>query len=485
MSLSQKLSNAIGAGRLTEIKDLLLAGANPNKELHNAIWRNDVAVVRMLLDHRADPNIRDKKGWTPLHLAVWSSEVKDADVMTLLLIKAGANVNEIDNNGNTPLRIAISLSRRHSPRAKCIEILVAHGANTQCCDNLELSHKFKKAIFQGKELYSHKTRFPDSNLYDIIWNECNIEVSSSTEITASKKPRYNNNIWMAIECGDNEWLVDILKSSPQDINVEAGHGYYPLCNVINIGNKEWAKKMTQTLLQYGADFTLRQSNGRTALYYAAKTANYDLVETFLNDCSAVFSPKERDMAFQEAVVKLALVRNNSQEDRDNYIQIISLLIERGADISIKSKTGILLEDYMTTLNSGMKELIYEAVSKAKQKRENALQTLAGACLSKINIFQRQGVLRKLPYAVIGLNGEIGGYLSLFRIKIEPHAPKTPRVTYGEGYSSFFSTMVMKKKSPSELNKKSEESNNSSVEATATQQRDFDYEKALRGYSRPI
>ena len=57
-----------------------------------------------LLDNGANPNQQDIIGNTPLHLAVCSSKLD----IVILLLKNGANCNASDNTGRTPLQLAKS-----------------------------------------------------------------------------------------------------------------------------------------------------------------------------------------------------------------------------------------------------------------------------------------------------------------------------------------------------------------------------------------
>ena len=61
-----------------------------------------VDVARLLLDHGADPNIRDHSHSTPLHEASSSGSL---DLARLLLIY-GANIDEKDREGRTPFQVA-------------------------------------------------------------------------------------------------------------------------------------------------------------------------------------------------------------------------------------------------------------------------------------------------------------------------------------------------------------------------------------------
>ncbi|XP_040841814.1 ankyrin repeat domain-containing protein 54 isoform X3 [Ochotona curzoniae] len=72
----------------------------------------------LLLDHGADPNQRDGLGNTPLHLAACTSHVP---VITTLL-RGGARVDALDRAGRTPLHLAKSkLSILQEGHSQCLE----------------------------------------------------------------------------------------------------------------------------------------------------------------------------------------------------------------------------------------------------------------------------------------------------------------------------------------------------------------------------
>jgi ankyrin repeat protein len=58
--------------------------------------------VKLLLEHGADPNIKNKDGITPLHWAVFKSGVH-VEVVKLLL-EHGADPNIQNKKGRTPTR---------------------------------------------------------------------------------------------------------------------------------------------------------------------------------------------------------------------------------------------------------------------------------------------------------------------------------------------------------------------------------------------
>jgi ankyrin repeat protein len=94
--------------------------------LHIVVARNDALWVRFLLQRGADPNIRNKKGVTPLQLATAIGFVEGAEA----LLNGGASVNIADQTGETPLMTAV-----HSRNVELVRTLLAKGADPDRSDN--------------------------------------------------------------------------------------------------------------------------------------------------------------------------------------------------------------------------------------------------------------------------------------------------------------------------------------------------------------
>jgi hypothetical protein len=93
------LASAAGKGEVRMVLLLLERGATPDAKagwpLQRAVSNDQVATARVLLEHKANVNLRDNYGFCPLHVA------KSA-AMAKLLLEHGASRSERNSEGLTP-----------------------------------------------------------------------------------------------------------------------------------------------------------------------------------------------------------------------------------------------------------------------------------------------------------------------------------------------------------------------------------------------
>jgi ankyrin repeat protein len=76
------LGDAVLAAQMESVERLLLRGADPNRRangntaLHWAASKGDIEIARILLDHGANPTVRNREGQTPLELAHKQGETR-------------------------------------------------------------------------------------------------------------------------------------------------------------------------------------------------------------------------------------------------------------------------------------------------------------------------------------------------------------------------------------------------------------------------
>jgi ankyrin repeat protein len=108
----QPLGLACFFGHFDVAEYLVKAGASINSRSRNklkaapiqsATARGHRKIVKLLLDHSADPNIREQGGYTPLHAAAQNGD----DEMIRVLLFGGADLSIASNNGKTALDLAM------------------------------------------------------------------------------------------------------------------------------------------------------------------------------------------------------------------------------------------------------------------------------------------------------------------------------------------------------------------------------------------
>ncbi|KAJ8675695.1 hypothetical protein QAD02_011481 [Eretmocerus hayati] len=130
------------------VEKFLQYGADPNElcyAVDNNLWKqlssehvpsffgftplhiaSKLEVIKVLLKHGANPNIKDYKGWTALHQA--ARHGFGADVIEILIREGGADVNARSVLHLTPLDLVVTENVEHYGDTSQIRALLEHGA---------------------------------------------------------------------------------------------------------------------------------------------------------------------------------------------------------------------------------------------------------------------------------------------------------------------------------------------------------------------
>jgi hypothetical protein len=89
---------------LNNSADVRAAARNAQKvtALHGAVARRDVEVVKLLLEHGADANAKQERGFVPLHDAAANGNL----ALVQLLVSHGARIDSRSEDGQTPGEMA-------------------------------------------------------------------------------------------------------------------------------------------------------------------------------------------------------------------------------------------------------------------------------------------------------------------------------------------------------------------------------------------
>lgn len=233
--------------------------------------------IEMLLKAGADARNTDYYGNGVLHFAVGTCK---PEIITLL-VNAGADVNQRNQRGLTPLR-EVARTPWDTNNKENAELLISLGAHLDAFS--------AAALGKTSELQRLLSADPDSlnadesNLYDL--SPIHIAVmrhqKSVLKVIADSHPKVD--LWGAAALGDQSAVRDSLNRAPGTINSTDKRGLTAL---------DWAvmaedTPMVKYLLEHQAD-----PNGSHALLTAAKTGNVEIVRLLLEHGADPSDPKKK------------------------------------------------------------------------------------------------------------------------------------------------------------------------------------------------
>jgi ankyrin repeat protein len=292
------------------------------------------AMLTMLLDKGADPESTAPNGINLVHMSI---EKKDPETLKLLVQK-GANVNKQYRNGSYPLLQAI-----YKGNAPVIQFLIQSGADTNVKDSNGItplvaaveSKDVKTAEFLVKGGADVNVENSAGKFLILVAYETNrIDVFN---ILVSGKARLNelfsgNSILhMAASANRISFLSSLIKGAA-DLNVRNIDNK----TAVMLASEKGYGNSVRTLASGGADLSLKDSLGETALYKAVRIGGdggYNAADALIkggaqvNDMSSAGVP-----VLHEAVTGAKF-------------QFVSLLLKGGADPNVlnkKNESAILI-----------------------------------------------------------------------------------------------------------------------------------------------
>jgi len=304
----------------------IVAVAQDADQIYSAIRENNLAQLKGLLEQKTNVNLEDRRGITPL---MYAAEIGSLDAMRLL-IDRGADVNAQNDFGSTALmwsvadpakvrllldhganvnllarsgRTALIIAGFTNPSAEVVRLLLAKGAKVDVMDTRHVTpmnaatfgndlETVKLLIAAGADIETPDTFIGLTPLMNAAGNR-NLEavkllLAKGAKVNAVSKtqglPKIQTGtvefggwtpLLMAAAFGPPEAVKTLLDSGAR-INAQDYRGFTPL--MLAIGTDRYDRRTVNMLVAHGADQSLKNEMGETALDWAYKFADPQVVQ---------------------------------------------------------------------------------------------------------------------------------------------------------------------------------------------------------------
>jgi len=374
------------------IRYLIEHGATIDKKkydlsLNIAIKYGNIKIIKYLVEHGASINVENENGFTPL---IDSCYIGNESIVKFL-IDHKANVNMKSKNNDTPLTIACK-----EGNSAIVKYLVDHGADVNMKgknDDVPLivacnegNKTTTNTLIQRKTSFINKYKEIDK----IKGKEENyIPIPTSDNTNKIEKKESSNNSSNKIEKEEYDVIIKYLIDHGANVDVKSKEGDTPLTITCKKGNEVIVKY----LINHGADISLRNGSNETPLTIAYKIRNKPIIKCLIEKSLKLLSiekqqqdrygieenietflkryPSQVNMCLEDNLdileeminqrnLRLINVLINGGRDINNYMiggklpievaienkdsEIVRELIELGANIEVRTKTGKKIVD---------------------------------------------------------------------------------------------------------------------------------------------
>ena len=280
-----------------------------NKDLMDAIYKDDAAGVLKCLQNGADVNFYDENGMTPLQLAFSGYDdfsPKARDNIIIALVEAGADVN-VKLEGNDPrsplMRALVSCNDEIGA------LVVRHGAKIDTRDDV-VGFDVTPLMMSSKGYDGETTK---------LLLERGADLSARDEEGGQA-------IHYAAEEG-NLPPFKMLVEAGADINARDDRGCTPLMRAI----ENFTFKSAEYLIACGADVNAQNDEGQTALMLVSpNNSNACFFARLLLDAGA-----DRELRDKNGKTAAETAAQNTEEDISEFLRILSSYVSDSQNLRSK------------------------------------------------------------------------------------------------------------------------------------------------------
>jgi len=281
-------------------------------EIHEAVMSGDIEKVKELLEKNPELiNVKNNENpylsfdETPLMVALLIPYAEKREEMVRFLVEQGANVNDENYNGKTPLIMAVEHNAKD-----IIKFLIEEGADVNAKDG-----QWETPLMFAVEPYKYLeiSLFLVEQGADV--NAKNVR-GETPLIIATKGDNICNAEGTIILTPPSEETLNLLISEGADVNAKTEERITPLMYAARMGNI----KILQLLIEHGADVNAKDNTDRTLLHWALTDSIYDPCALCCNASGFI-----------------KLKRHNF--DKEAELKLFEFLLSLGIDINSKDKNG--------------------------------------------------------------------------------------------------------------------------------------------------
>jgi ankyrin repeat protein len=272
-------------------------------------------IVRLLLEHSANPNVENEWGSTPLHLV---SQIKHKTQergvgIARLLLERGADVNARTKNKFTPLHLTALYGK-----PEIAQLLLDHGANAN-------------AENEGGQTALHVVSWGQYDSEEDGVGISRLLLEHGVDIHAQAK-YHNTALGLAALNGRLE-IARLLLEHGANPNVETEDGSTPLHLVSQRrhNSQEEGVVIARLLLERGVDVNARKKNKFTPLHSAAFEGRLEIVRLLLDHGANANAENE------SSETALHVVSRGEYDSEEHGVRISRLLLEHGVDVHAHNK----------------------------------------------------------------------------------------------------------------------------------------------------
>lgn len=324
--------------------------------LHWAASNGHLAVARILLEAGAEIEAKDSQGWTPIF---WASLKGNISVLQLLMDN-GADCFARDVNGWTPLRWAVSAGQSIA----VMQLKEREGQTKNKLENHSPSTsptplRKRSELYDDKSVVELAAELEDIELFEDLvkargpsWTKGALDLPTSNfwrvlnkseSIRGMNVSEYNDHIpWKSglLQSAIKDERLQVMKlllETGADVNYESSR------SALHIASFRENPDFVRILLEYGADTSVTDLYGQTALHQAVLNGFERTIVALLDGGSNVNAKRQYrerisfpkwGLAQGQTPIMLACGYNLTDESmRSRQGRIIDLLLLHGADVS--------------------------------------------------------------------------------------------------------------------------------------------------------